>query len=190
MKKILESFDAVEGSYPVPQPDKVRMNVSLNAEGKDGIEDLLDIMKAAGAHDAKAVSPDMMPMVKPAQNDDMRKMLAAMDSPEMEDDVEEEEYVNSPDEEYQDTAYMAKDLSGGVNREKKSYKPTNGGDNPMALEQTIKEQLLQALEEKKKSPAGGPACWDGKKIHPTKPTKMKDGKRVNNCIDADGSDGK
>ena len=42
----------------------------------------------------------------------------------------------------------------------------------------------------KKSPAGGPACWDGKKIHPTKPTKMKGGKRVNNCIDADGSDGK
>ena len=38
-------------------------------------------------------------------------------------------------------------------------------------------------EDKKKSPAGGPACWDGKKIHPTKPTKIKGGKRVNNCID-------
>jgi hypothetical protein len=38
-------------------------------------------------------------------------------------------------------------------------------------------------EDEKKSPAGGPACWDGKKIHPTKPTKMKGGKRVNNCID-------
>lgn len=38
-------------------------------------------------------------------------------------------------------------------------------------------------ESKKKSPAGGPECWDGKKIHPTKPTKMKGGKRVNNCID-------
>lgn len=42
----------------------------------------------------------------------------------------------------------------------------------------------------KKSPAGGPACWDGKKIHPTKPTKMKGGKRVNNCIDANSKDGK
>lgn len=40
------------------------------------------------------------------------------------------------------------------------------------------------MEGKKKSPAGGPACWKGKKIHPTKPTKMKGGKRVNNCIDA------
>lgn len=40
----------------------------------------------------------------------------------------------------------------------------------------------------KKSPAGGPPCWKGKKIHPTKPTKMKGGKRVNNCIDAGTSE--
>ena len=44
------------------------------------------------------------------------------------------------------------------------------------------------VSEKKKSPAGGPACWKGKKIHPTKPTKMKGGKRVNNCIDAGTSE--
>lgn len=44
--------------------------------------------------------------------------------------------------------------------------------------------MESAVAEKKKSPAGGPACWKGKKIHPTKPTKMKGGKRVNNCIDA------
>lgn len=44
--------------------------------------------------------------------------------------------------------------------------------------------MESALGEKKKSPAGGPPCWKGKKIHPTKPTKMKGGKRVNNCIDA------
>ena len=42
----------------------------------------------------------------------------------------------------------------------------------------------ELVEGKKKSPAGGPACWKNKKIHPTKPTKMKGGKRVNNCIDA------
>lgn len=104
----------------------------------------------------------------------------------------EEDYTNEPEEEYQDTEFMTRDLSGGLNREKKSYPKAADGDNPMALETSIKEQLLQALEEKKKkkSPAGGPACWEGKKIHPTKPTKMKGGKRVNNCIDADGSDGK
>jgi hypothetical protein len=53
-----------------------------------------------------------------------------------------------------------------------------------------KMQRRKKTNEKKKSPAGGPACWDGKKIHPTQPTKMKGGKRVNNCIDADSSDGK
>ena len=45
------------------------------------------------------------------------------------------------------------------------------------------QRRKKTTEEDKKSPAGGPACWDGKKIHPTKPTKMKGGKRVNNCID-------
>ena len=39
------------------------------------------------------------------------------------------------------------------------------------------------FNEKKQSPAGGPACWKGKKIGNPK-TKMKGGKRVNNCIDA------
>ena len=34
----------------------------------------------------------------------------------------------------------------------------------------------------KESPAGGPACWTGKKIGSPK-TKMKGGKRVNNCVD-------
>jgi hypothetical protein len=53
-----------------------------------------------------------------------------------------------------------------------------------------KMQRRKKTNEKKKSPAGGPPCWDGKKIHPTQPTKMKGGKRVNNCIDADSSDGK
>ena len=37
------------------------------------------------------------------------------------------------------------------------------------------------LGEKKSSPAGGPACWKGKKIGSPK-TKMKGGKRVNNCV--------
>jgi hypothetical protein len=37
------------------------------------------------------------------------------------------------------------------------------------------------VAEKKSSPAGGPPCWDGKKIGNPK-TKMKGGKRVNNCV--------
>ena len=50
------------------------------------------------------------------------------------------------------------------------------------------ESYLEMIEAKvakkvneKESPAGGPACWDGKKIGNPK-TKMKGGKRVNNCV--------
>ena len=40
--------------------------------------------------------------------------------------------------------------SGGIHRKKKAYKATQDGDNPMALENSIKAQLYQALEEKSK----------------------------------------
>ena len=44
---------------------------------------------------------------------------------------------------------MTKDLSGGINREKKAYKAAQDGDNAMAVETSIKEQLWAALNEKK-----------------------------------------
>lgn len=51
------------------------------------------------------------------------------------------------------------------------------------------ESYLEAMQAKvakkvseKESPAGGPACWTGKKIGSPK-TKMKGGERVNNCVD-------
>ena len=45
----------------------------------------------------------------------------------------------------------------------------------------MKISELTLVNEKKKSPAGGPACWTGKKIG-SPATKMKGGKRVNNCV--------
>lgn len=71
--------------------------------------------------------------------------------------------TTEPDEAYQDTEYMTKDLSGGLNREKKSYKVVAGGDNPMAYKmevESIKAALLKALQEKKMPMGAGP---DGKK---------------------------
>lgn len=181
MKKLLESINSIEEcgtdmspSSQMHQPDKVRMNVNLSAEGKDGIEDLLTLMKAAGADNAAPVSRDTMPMVK-SKSDDMRDYLAAMDDPEMEEVEDVEEWDNSPEEEYSDHNAMTKDLSGGLNREKKSYKATQDGDNPMALEQSIKEQLLQALSEKKKKDP----CW---KDYEMIGMKEKNGKEVPNCV--------
>jgi len=46
---------------------------------------------------------------------------------------------------------MIKDLSGGLNRQKKSYAAAQDGDNAMAVE-TIKDRLLAALNEKKAKP--------------------------------------
>ena len=57
----------------------------------------------------------------------------------MEDDVEEAGYDNSIEEDYKDHTYMTKDLSGGINREKKAYAKAQDGDNAMAVEE------LQAL---------------------------------------------
>ena len=53
----------------------------------------------------------------------------------------------------------------------------------LVSEATKAEELTaeDLMSEKKSSPAGGPACWDGKKIGSPK-TKMKGGKRVNNCV--------
>lgn len=59
-----------------------------------------------------------------------------------------EDWDNTPEEEYRDHKYMTKDLSGGINRQKKMYKPAAKGDNPMAVE-SIKDRLYRALNEKK-----------------------------------------
>ena len=63
-----------------------------------------------------------------------------------------EEWANSPEgvedePEYSDHKKMVKDLSGGINREKKMYAKAQDGDNAMAIE-AIKAQLMAALGEK------------------------------------------
>ena len=59
----------------------------------------------------------------------------------------EEGYDNEPDPEYHDHELMTKDLSGGLNREKKAYAAAQRGDNAMAVEE-IKAKLMAALGEK------------------------------------------
>ena len=60
-----------------------------------------------------------------------------------------EEYENEPDETYQDTAYMTKDLAGGLNKQHVQYKKEYPGDNPMAAESYIPE--LQNLYQQIKN---------------------------------------
>ena len=78
-----------------------------------------------------------------------------------------DEWDNTPEEKYQDHKYMTKDLSGGINRQKKMYKPAAKGDNPMAVE-SIKDRLYRALNEKKAKPDFLDMDKDGNKKEPMK----------------------
>jgi hypothetical protein len=169
MKKILESFDAVQseacgampgamGSMPQREGSPVSMNISLNASGKENVDELMSLLKSAGLDGSSM--PKSMSMPMPAKT---MPMALAMDNAEM----EEEGFSNSPDEEYSDTEYMTKDLSGGINGQKKMYKPAAKGDNPMAVE-SIKERLWAALNEKKAKPDFLDVDKDGNKKEPMK----------------------
>jgi len=177
MKTILESINQVDecgmdegGMRPMgitAEPeDKMSMNVTLNARG-DAVEDLIKLMGGAVAPQQAPMPMPVTAMPGPDTHDgemgDMKKMMKlasdadmempADDEPDMEmpanDEPDmEEDWDNSPEEEYSDTKTMTKDLSGGLNREKKMHKPAAGGDNPIAVETSIKEQLWAALNEK------------------------------------------
>ena len=162
MKTILESFQSIEEcgmemeapTQGVAATQEQPVTINVTASGKENVADLIALMQqAAGieqhvdmpmAHDAH-IDTDSHNVS--GQDMDMAAMKKALMGPE--ESVEEEDYANEPDEEYKDHNFMTKDLSGGINRQKKSHKPTNGADNPMALETSIKDQLWAALNEKK-----------------------------------------
>jgi hypothetical protein len=73
--------------------------------------------------------------------------------------------TTEPDEAYQGTEYITKDLSGGLNRQKKAYAKAQPGDNAMAVE-AIRAKLMAALSEKKAKPdadGDGVPDWADKK---------------------------
>jgi len=103
--------------------------------------------EGGGPNRASMVAQDAMDMIDGSDDSDYDHL------PNLEG------YANEPDEKYDDHEVMIKDLSGGINREKKSYKAAQRGDNPMATE-SIKSKLWAALAEKKMPMGAGP---DGKK---------------------------
>ena len=276
-ESIIECGDMPPAPMEMDRGNPVSINVSMNASGKEHVEDLLDMMKKAGLGGAEEVKPDMMPMrhdmekfrsmvdgpgmgmddIDMPDMKDKPKMLPkpgdkpaiAMDSEEIEeggmsdkaieieewiekyetrignngdtlpegyvkyfmdsgifsdayeqnetakaekmigkpyteweyddqekalemmpitgamfDEIEkitgtsgeeaaemvadimdnmDEGYDNEPEEDYKDTEYMTKDLSGGLNREKKAYKAAQRGDNAMAVESLYNDLMAQ-----------------------------------------------
>jgi hypothetical protein len=178
MKSILESLNKVSecGMEMAPMPPKqqgtpVSMNVSMNASGKENISDLIDLLKNAGMSGS---TPMKLPAPAASNgHDDMVNLISmAADEHEpeesLEDSVDElvDEWDNEPDEEYKDDNYMMHDLAGGINRPKKSFAKAQDGDNAMAVEASIKEQLWAALNEKKQIDQNndGKNDWEDVKI--------------------------
>lgn len=74
-------------------------------------------------------------------------------------DDENEAFDNMPDEEYQDTDYMIKDLSGGLGHSQKmSPKGYRNSDNPLSMHSetvdTIKDRLIREYQEFNEGPKG------------------------------------
>jgi len=142
------------------------MNISINGDSAAEVAELAGILKNAGMTNAEPA----MAMDSPVRSvpggaafdldydghDDMVSKMRLMEPPSsdspcgMDEEGVEEDWDNSPDESYADTQTMTKDLSGGLNREKKAYAAAQDGDNAMAVETSIKEQLWAALNEKMK----------------------------------------
>lgn len=100
-------------------------------------------------------------------NDGFGRCTSCGEMASAEYESEFEGYDNEPDADYQDTDYMTKDLSGGLNRQKKSYADAEDGDNPMAVE-SIKDRLYARLSEKKEKPDFADIDGDGDKKEPMK----------------------
>ena len=134
------------------------MSILRPTETADDVATLMKMVKDAGG---KPRNNSTSPRWK-RPRDEIEKSIKVMDMPpapkdmDMDDiklraggceDTEAKEGEdNSPDEKYQDTAYMQNDLAGGLNRQKKTYPKVAGGDNPMALEDEIKSELRARLE--------------------------------------------
>jgi len=98
------------------------MNISMSGDNAGEVSELVSILRNAGMQDAGPVTPDMMPPM--ASTIKMIDEPPMMDKPEgpspcgMGEDEVEEEWDNSPDEEYKDDDYMNQDIAGGLNRPK------------------------------------------------------------------------
>ena len=124
------------------------MNISMTGNTSSEVLELMAILKNAGLDTAHLVTDMDINQPMPDEGDHMCPACAAahsMDTPCGE--AVEEEYVNSPDEEYQDDSYMLQDLSGGLNR-KKDKGALRAKDPAITYEQKLKAQLKKNLNEK------------------------------------------
>ena len=152
-----DGIAAGEGKMMKKETVKEDMHITTDSPEEAGM--LMQILKMAGLKpvDAKMMGmepphgSDMDPgamnkqMDTPSDDDamgtmQMAKMRDMMMKPDME--KQEETFANEPEEKVQDVDSLVNKHSGGLNRQKISYKKEYPGDNPMAVEDKITEQEL------------------------------------------------
>ena len=150
-----------EGMYLRKTYDKIS-NKMFSKDSGD-LEDPEDFDKVHAAV-MQMFGIEAEPLASLQQKAKDREISGALNDPELTGEMEG--YDNEPEPEYRDQQFMTKDISGGLNKEKKAYPAAQDGDNAMAAK--IKEQLMSALSEKKSKPDYIDIDGDGDKKEPMK----------------------
>ena len=148
INKILPDFDADNDDMPGGEDDMV----AIKAMGDEGEDNDYDDDGKLDRHEKDHDEEEKLHKTVDRDDDGDHDM----DDHDMEKKEKDEAYANEPDEDERDLEYMTKKMSGGMNRMKNTHPKVAGGDNPMQrvkegedLRASIKQQLLQALEETK-----------------------------------------
>ena len=134
--------------------ETVKEAIQISTDSPQEASMMMQILKLAGVQQVDPAMINQEPEAgeMPAHSDDdamgsmqMAKMRDMMTAPE--EEKAEETFANSMGNEkeepkYQDTDTLVNTMSGGLNRQKKTYPKVASGDNPMAAEDKISEEEL------------------------------------------------
>ena len=128
------------GDMGMDQRDTINVSTNMSSDGNKSVnisaqgekaEELLSMLKLAGM--------DGQSMNKPA-------IVAISSDEEMMDEERETQYANTPEEEYQTVASITRQ-GNDLNREKKQFaNMPKAGDNPMATDYMLDEELSALLD--------------------------------------------
>jgi LysM repeat protein len=171
MKDMISKMDEIVGEKKIV--NEANLNISMSGNNAQEVGDLFRVLQLGGV-EQKDEPMDLPIKIEPAGDmdgpdmdmdkpkgmevppspcaakalpgpkspvDDMKMKIMSMDQ------IENEDWANEPDEEYQSDEDVI--MSGNdLHKEKGSYPATAGGDNPMSLEDRLKEELAELLKSK------------------------------------------
>jgi len=138
--------------------ETVKEDVKISADTPQEASMMMQILKLAGVQpvDQAMISQEPEAGENPAHGEpghscghdeddamgsqEMGRMRDMMTAPE--EEKQEETFDNEPDVKVQNTDTLVNTMSGGMNRQKKTFPKVASGDNPMAAEDTVTEEDL------------------------------------------------